>query len=464
MINTILQIRFGDEYFGIDSDISNQILRVGVITSIPLSHPYLKGIVVLNGKIVPVVDLKQVLGLGEVDITKKESRIVTLNFENDEIAVLVDEVIDAINLDKNNYEENISQENDILGFYKYNNDLIQIIEIKNLIKDEMIEQFTPIEVESLNTKDKIIKNETSDTNRYLFFKVKDEIFGVDIELVAELIFVPKEIIHIAGSESQNLGAITLRDEVIDVFDFNLLFNFEAVDITNEKARILILKSENKKLALCVEDVLEIKDILLSNLENLSNALGDNKISSLYKDDENIVSIVSDSYFRGLIDEYSVTQTTHNNENIIGSSIKMVELAVFGISDEEFAFEIESVQEIITYQNITPLPESGEYIEGVINLRGGIIPVINLPKKLGFNSNITDKSKIIVCNIEGEKVGFLVDDVSDIMFVEDRFVATSKNSESLTKSTISLDNGKRVVLELRLNKIITKEELEKLKEE
>jgi len=464
-IDTILQIRLGDEYFGIDSDDSNQILRVPPITAIPLTHESLKGIIVLNGKIVPVLDLKMLLDIGSVDITKEESRIITLHINGEDIAIIVDEVIDAFSMDENNYEENVSQESSIIGFYKQKDDLVQVIEPGTIIQSDMIESFRPIEVDKLldETQSKVLN--ISDTSRYLFFKSQNEFFAVDIELVAELIFIPKDITPIAGSNSSNLGAITLRDEVIDVFDFNLLFGFDAVDLKSEEARLLILRDDDKKLAICVEDIQEIKDIDISKIDSVSTSLGDDKIESLYKDGKNIVSIVSAIYLRKIIDEYSVT--TQNNEHTDEKkeeNFNMRELAVFAIAKEEFAFDIESVQEIITYQEVTPLPESSEYVDGVINLRGSIIPVVNLPKKLDFKPNITDKSKIVVCIIEDEKVGFLVDDVNDIMFIEDEFVSNSKNAQALVKSTISLEGGKRVILELRLDKIISVEELQNIKED
>jgi len=464
-IDTILQIRLGDEYFGIDSDDSNHILRVPPITAIPLTHEYLKGIIVLNGKIVPVLDLKMILNIGSVDIEKESSRIITLNIDNEEVAILVDEVIDAFSVDENNYEENIAQDNHIIGFYKQKDDLIQVIEPSNIIQNNMIESFSPIEVEKLLDATESKTLNLSDTNRYLFFKSKDEFFAIDIELVAELVFVPEEITPIAGSNSSNLGAITLRDEVIDVFDFNLLFGFDAVDLKSEASRLLILRDEDKKLAICVEDVEEIKDVDTSKIDTLNTSLGDDKIESLYKDGECIVSIVSATYLRSIIDEFSVTaQNNQNTDEKEEENSDMRELAVFAIAKEEFAFDIESVQEIITYQEVTPLPESSEYIDGVINLRGSIIPVVNLPKKLQYKPNITDKSKIVVCIIEDEKVGFLVDDVNDIMFIEDEFVSNSKNAQSLVKSTISLDGGKRVILELRLDKIISVDELQNIKED
>ncbi len=466
-IDTILQIRLGDEFFGIDSDSSNQILRVPVITSIPLANRWLRGIVVLNGKIVPVVDLKDILGIGSVDIAKQESRIITISFNGDEVAFLVDEVIDAFALQENNFEEIDSEEEGFaIGFYRHNDFLLQLIEPKNLINNEILESFTPLEVEKLSDEEKNSKSRVDvDTKRYLFFKSKDEYFAIDIELVAELIFVPREITPIPGGDRANLGTITLREEVIDVFDFNLLFGFESVDLKNDRSRILILKEENKKIAICVEYVEEIKDISVSDIEPINNSLGEEKIESLYKDSKSIVSIVSSLYLRNLIDKYCVVATKEDKiqEQKKGSE-NMRELVVFAIDKEEFAFDIESVQEIIIYQEVTPLPDSDEYIEGVINLRGAIIPVINLPKKLDFDLKINNKSKIIVCMIENEKVGFLVDDVNDILFIEDKFVALSKKSDSLIKSTISLDGGKRVILELRLDKIISVEDLLSIKEQ
>ena len=118
MFDTILEIKLGDEFFGIDSDKANQILRVPPITPIPLSASFLKGVVVLNGKVVSVVDLKEILGIGEVDVTHEKSRLVTITIDNEEVGVLVDEVVEASEFIKENYEENTSEDKVCIGFYK----------------------------------------------------------------------------------------------------------------------------------------------------------------------------------------------------------------------------------------------------------------------------------------------------------------------------------------------------------
>ena len=449
-METMLIVQLNDEYFGFDSDIVNQILKIPKITPIPLTDKSFKGVSVIGGRIYSVVDLKQLLNIGEVDLKDEKSRLITI--QNNETGFLVDRIIDTVYVDSDKYEENSEAQDGIVGFYKYKDDsLVQVIDILKMLEKGFVLTFEPLEIDNLSDKEENIKSAEAETKRYLFFKAQNEVFAIDIELVGELLFV-REITPVANTDKANLGAITLRNEVIEVFDFNMLFDFPKTQMT-EKSRLLILKDENKKLGLLVEEVVEIKDVVLNNIEavNIPN------IQGLYKDNETIVSIVDNMYLKKLIDNYAVSE---EKEEIEKGNENMKEITVFSIGEEEFAFDIEKVQEIIAYQEIIPVPESGEYIEGVINLRGSIVVIVNLPKKLNFKSE--KQNKIIVCNIEDEKVGFLVDEVNDVLFVEDSNVAISKKG-GIVKSTISLNNGERVILELNVDKLVEIDEIVTLKE-
>jgi purine-binding chemotaxis protein CheW len=132
---------------------------------------------------------------------------------------------------------------------------------------------------------------------------------------------------------------------------------------------------------------------------------------------------------------------------------MTEVAVFQIANEEFAIGIEDVQEIIKYTQITPIPEAPQFVDGVINLRGVVIPIVSLPERLGFEKNIDSKSKILVCIINEERVGLLVDDVNEIMFIEDKFISKSDKEDALFSDIITLDEGKRIILKLQVSNIL-----------
>jgi purine-binding chemotaxis protein CheW len=95
----------------------------------------------------------------------------------------------------------------------------------------------------------------------------------------------------------------------------------------------------------------------------------------------------------------------------------VELLSFRVGDQEYSVDIMSVREIRGWTRATSLPHSPAYVRGVINLRGTVLPVIDLARRLGLPSGeITDRNVIIVVNIEDRTVGLLVDAVSDILSI------------------------------------------------
>ncbi len=93
------------------------------------------------------------------------------------------------------------------------------------------------------------------------------------------------------------------------------------------------------------------------------------------------------------------------------------LVAFTIETEEFALEIGSVQEINRCVEVTRIPNSSRHVQGVMNLRGKIIPVINLRSMLGFSEKTADEqSRIVVTEFSGVVAGFLVDSVSEVVQV------------------------------------------------
>ncbi len=94
----------------------------------------------------------------------------------------------------------------------------------------------------------------------------------------------------------------------------------------------------------------------------------------------------------------------------------LQLVVFKSGDEEFGVEIANVQEIIRMTSITRIPQVADYINGIINLRGRIIVVINLNLVMGTGKvlNRDDNTRIIVADVGDTVIGFLVDSVSEVI--------------------------------------------------
>ncbi|HOP50964.1 MAG TPA: chemotaxis protein CheW [Ignavibacteriales bacterium] len=95
--------------------------------------------------------------------------------------------------------------------------------------------------------------------------------------------------------------------------------------------------------------------------------------------------------------------------------EILQLVTFSIGNEEFGVEILKVQEINKMMQVTKIPNSPSFVEGVINLRGKVIPIINLRNKLRLSPKEHDKNtRIIVMEIQGKTVGFIVDAVSEVL--------------------------------------------------
>lgn len=112
----------------------------------------------------------------------------------------------------------------------------------------------------------------------------------------------------------------------------------------------------------------------------------------------------------------------------------MQVVVFKLNDQEFAFNIQSVKEIIKITTITHVPNSQEYVKGIINLRGMVAPIINLAEKFGLPEKpITDHSRIIILNICESTVGVIVDSVTEVlMFRDEDILAPGKELMAVEK--------------------------------
>ena len=98
-----------------------------------------------------------------------------------------------------------------------------------------------------------------------------------------------------------------------------------------------------------------------------------------------------------------------------TSDDLLQLVVFQLGGEEFGVEIMQVQEIIRMPDITRIPQSPDYVEGVINLRGKIIVVVNLDTKFDLHSKeLDDDSRIVIVEVGSNVIGMIVDSVSEVM--------------------------------------------------
>lgn len=111
------------------------------------------------------------------------------------------------------------------------------------------------------------------------------------------------------------------------------------------------------------------------------------------------------------------------------------VVIFRLADEFYALDIQSVQEIVRMQTITAIPGSDPWVEGITNLRGRVVPVIDLRRRCGVAANEhTSETRIVVVGSANGMVGFIVDAVSEVLRIPADQVERPNNIVSVAENT------------------------------
>jgi purine-binding chemotaxis protein CheW len=145
-----------------------------------------------------------------------------------------------------------------------------------------------------------------------------------------------------------------------------------------------------------------------------------------------------------------------------ASNELIQLVSFNLEQEEYGINVLMVREIIRMVDITRVPHTPHYVEGVINLRGKVIPIISLRRKFDLAETENDKrTRIMVMELGGQMIGFIVDEVSEVIRISGKeiqppppMVASSIEQECIAGV---INQSERLLVLLDLEMMFTAEE-------
>jgi len=141
-----------------------------------------------------------------------------------------------------------------------------------------------------------------------------------------------------------------------------------------------------------------------------------------------------------------------------NAVTEIQLVVFDLASEHYGVDISDVREIIRMQNITRVPGATSYVEGIINLRGKVLPVLDLRKRLGLRvADQTEESRIVVIDISEGEVGVIVDAVTEVLRVSGSSIEPP--SSMVTRGNADYLRGiakltDRLIILLDMNKLLS----------
>ncbi|KXZ40191.1 purine-binding chemotaxis protein CheW [Alkalithermobacter thermoalcaliphilus JW-YL-7 = DSM 7308] len=138
--------------------------------------------------------------------------------------------------------------------------------------------------------------------------------------------------------------------------------------------------------------------------------------------------------------------------------------IFKLNKEEYGVDIMTVKEVSEFKEATKVPNTPSFVEGIINIRGDVTPIINLKKRFNLKENENEASRIIVVNIKDKLVGFLVDDASQVVSIDENSIDPPPEIVSGVDKKYIQGIGKlgdKMIIILDLEKVLSEEEKEVL---
>jgi len=453
-IEEILIIKNTHESYGISTEYINQISRVPSLMPLPLRPSGVRGLCSISGNVVSMVDMNLLLNLTEVDLENSKSRIVSLNAELSSQTLLVSDVYNTVEIQSDNIEYLDNQDDPIIAIYKYDDLLIQVLSLEELFLKINKVEILAKEVVAGKVKESPVKEE--DSSRFLIFSMSNEKYALEIDYLQEIILADIEFTDIAGTSKEVLGLITLREELLIVIDFRIHYGFKAEN--NDNNRILVISFDGKKVGLYIDSIIDIKNFYKKNIEHMGDSFDDGKIAGIIHDENSLISFFDNNVINEIFEK---NEAFIDSKDITAQETSVeyaMEVIVFKLAGKEYAFNVESVDEIIDNVSSTEVAFTDEAINGIINIRGQIVTTVSLFKKLNIETAVSTDSKIIICNINGNRIGFVVDSVSDILSIREEDIKED-GDDGYFDNILYLDNGDRLVLSMDIGKIVNKEDID-----
>jgi purine-binding chemotaxis protein CheW len=309
------------------------------------------------------------------------------------------------------------------------------------------------------------------------FDVDGQEYAIAIEEVQEIVQVPEAVVHVPHSDSHVLGVMTLRSRLLPLVNLRSMFAIEHRDL-DEKSRIVVLTLNGVSVGVVVDAVSEVLRVAKTGVDALPALLAREgnlaEITSICRLDngKRLVSIVTARNLFGhsvIKEALSAVSKSEEESDLIAGEVDDdldddEQVVIFRLDKEEFGAPIASVQEIVRVpEALVRVPQAPSFVEGVINLRGSVLPVIDLRLRLGLKQvERTDRQRIMVFLISNVRTGFIVDQVAEVLKIPKAAIEASpqlSDQQSLLLSRMAnLEKQKRMVQLIDPPHLMAKKEL------
>lgn len=471
------------EIFGIELAFVQEIIRLPEMVKVPGAPPYFAGLANLRGSILPVISGRARFGLPDAEATEA-TRVVVLDFRGEKLGFIVDRMSEVVNLEEAVMED-LASAGERSGLLRKvakleeGKKIILMIDAAALFArhdDDGAGHFRQVYLETGRQAEDAAARE--ELQQFVGFKLAEEEYAVNIELVQEIVFLPEYISRSPGLAHYMDGLFSLRSRTVPLLNLRRYFGLPE-EPYGERSRVIVLNAavNGKKIlvGLGVDAVTEVLRFRPEETEPLPELLRGEATRNL----NGVCKLGGGKRLIYLLDALSILEESEaaaeegeereeGREREEKRFAEEQQFVVFHLAKEAYALSIALVREIIRVPDVVRVPRAPFFIEGVVNIRGNVLPVINLRRKLNLAEKERDEgTRIVVVETGSGPTGLIVDAVREVRKISVAAIAETPavlRAEAATRYLRGVARDRQqLILLLDLEHVLSAEEQKALLE-
>ncbi len=489
--NQYVTFAVAGEMFAVPVAPVQEIIRLPAVAHLPLAPSTLDGLANLRGRVLPIINLRRLFGCEERD-SDDATRALVINL-GQPLGFVVDRVASVVTVEPSELEsadgvQAIVDADYLCGVIKRpraagGHDMLLAIDFARLIERQFgtggigraAAHASSVEAAGAGIASSSAAVEgASDDLRLVSFSVADHEYALAIADVQEIVQLPATVSELPHTPNHVLGVISLRDRLLPLVSLRTLFGLPPLAYSEQQRIVVTSLPGGLRVGLVTDSVKEVLSVPRAQADPLPGLLSADdtlqEFSSICRldDGKRLVSIIDTDKLLHLPDigraldaardagaDASTTgtnaMTTDGDTDIDDASDEPTQVVIFRLGAEEFGVPIMSVQEIVRVpETLTRVPRAPAFVEGVINLRGAVLPVIDQRSRLGLPLiERNDRQRIMVYLLGGKRTGFIVDSVAEVLRIPRAHIVAapdlSRDQSRLISRVAKLDGNQRLVL-------------------
>ena len=451
-----------------------EVIRIASLARVPQAPKSLLGLANLRGVVMPVASVRALLGRDETASTST-SRLIVLDGAAP-VAVAVDEVTALVTV----AESEIRREDadlatlageELRGVFQSSGKIAKILDIHALLTRSFPQTEAKRTTVAFAAKIDGTRADIDGRRRLLTLDVADQEYGLDLQAVQEIVPVPDHLTHLPGSDDVVLGVIPYRDTLLPLLSLRVLLGLPTASLARNK--VVVTRVGDTSVGLVADGTRSLMTVDPELVEKAppilsARAGGETQIAEIYRASKTrLISILApDRLFREDVMQ-RLTRTDRATESPIArvgeTASRDVRFLAFTLNGDEFALPIEAVDEVARVpEQITRLPRTPKFLEGVVNLRGVVLPVVDQRRRFDMpTAENTAGRRLVVVRTEQHRAGLIVDSVTEVLRCSPDAIKAAPEltgeAAGFVRSVINLEEVGRMLLLLDPSELLSRTE-------